>query len=73
MKLMSQVERVTASFEMSRSRDFQSARFGLSEEFAFTEEDDRHAVIKTTRPRLLKEVAETAGQALVTSQRSRIG
>ncbi len=61
---MSKVERATVSFEVSSSRDFQSARFGLSEEIAFTEEDNRHAVIKTTRLRLFKEVMDTAGKAL---------
>lgn len=61
---MSKVERVTVSFEVSRSRDFQSVRFGLSEEIALTEEDDRDAVVKTARLRLFKEVTDTAGKAL---------
>ena len=61
---MSKVERVTVSFEVSRSRNFQSVRFGLSEEIALTEEDDRDAVVKTTRLRLFKEVTDTAGKAL---------
>lgn len=55
---------MTVSFEVSRSRDFQSVRFGLSEEIALTEEDDRDAVVKTTRLRLFKEVTDTAGKAL---------
>ena len=61
---MSKVERVTVSFEVSRSREFQSVRFGLSEEIALTEEDDRDAVVKATRLRLFKEVTDTAGKAL---------
>lgn len=61
---MSKVERVTVSFEVSRSRDYQSVRFGLSEEIALAEEDDRDAVVKTTRLRLFKEVTDTAGRAL---------
>ncbi len=61
---MSKVERVTVSFEVSRSRDYQSVRFGLSEEIALDEEDDRDAVVKATRLRLFKEVTDTAGRAL---------
>lgn len=61
---MSKVERVTVSFEVSRSRDYQSVRFGLSEEIALAEEDDRDAVVKATRLRLFKEVTDTAGKAL---------
>lgn len=61
---MSKVERVTVSFEVSRSRGSQSVRFGLSEEIALAEEDDRDAVVKATRLRLFKEVTDTAGRAL---------
>lgn len=61
---MSKVERVTVSFEVSRSRDYQSVRFGLSEEVALAEGDDRDAVVKATRLRLFKEVTDTAGKAL---------
>lgn len=61
---MSKVERVTVSFEVSRSRDYQSVKFGLSEEIALAEGEDRDAVVKTTRLRLFKEVTDTAGKAL---------
>ena len=61
---MSKVERVTVSFEVSRSRDYQSVRFGVSEEIALAEGEDRDAVVKATRLRLFKEVTDTAGKAL---------
>ena len=54
---------MTVSFEVSKSREFQSVRFGLSEEIALTDEDDRDAVVKTARLRLFKEVTDTAGKA----------
>jgi len=63
-RAMSKVERVTVSFEVSRSRDYQSVRFGLSEEVVLAEEDDRDTVVKATRLRLFKEVTDTAGKAL---------
>ena len=61
---MSKVERVTVSFEVSRSRDYQSVRFGVSEEIALDEGEERDTVVKATRLRLFKEVTDTAGKAL---------
>ena len=61
---MSQVERVTVSFEVSRSRSYQSVKFGLSEEIVLGEGDDRDAVVKAVRAKLFKEVSDTAGRAL---------
>lgn len=61
---MSKIERVTVTFEVSRSRDYQSVKFGLSEEIDLSEDDDRDAVVKATRLRLFKEVTDTAGKAL---------
>ena len=61
---MSHVERVTVSFEVSRSRSYQSVKFGLSEEIVLEEGDDRDAVVKTARAKLYKEVTDTAGRAL---------
>ena len=61
---MSHVERVTVSFEVSRSRSYQSVKFGLSEEIVLEEGDDRDAIVKATRAKLFKEVTDTAGRAL---------
>lgn len=61
---MSTVERVTVSFEVTRSRQYQTVKFGLSEEIVLEEGDDRDAVVKTTRARLFKEVSDTAGKGL---------
>jgi hypothetical protein len=55
---MGKTERVTVSFEVTRSRQYQTVKFGLSEE------DDREAVVKAVRARLFKEVSDTAGKAL---------
>jgi len=61
---MSKAERVTVSFEVSRSRNYQSVKFGLSEEIVLDDGDDRDAVVKAARARLFKEVSETASRAL---------
>lgn len=61
---MSKVERVTVSFEVTRSRHYQTVKFGLSEEIRLEDGDDRDALVKATRARLLKEVTDTAGKAL---------
>lgn len=61
---MSKVERVTVSFEVTRSRQYQTVKFGLSEEIVLDEGDDRDAVVKAARARLFKEVGDTAGRAL---------
>ena len=61
---MSRVERVTVSFEMTRSRQYQTVKFGLSEEIVLEDGDDRDAVVKSTRARLFKEVSETAAKGL---------
>ena len=61
---MSQVERVTVSFEVSRSRSYQSVKFGLSEEIVLEEGDDRDAIVKAARAKLFKEVTDTANRAL---------
>ena len=53
---------MTVSFEVSKSREFQSVRFGLSEEIELTEEDDRDAVVFSTRLCLFKEVTDMAGK-----------
>lgn len=60
---MSKVERVTVSFEVTRSRQYQTVKFGLSEEIVLEEGDDRDAV-KATRARLFKEVTDTAAKGL---------
>ena len=64
------VERVTVSFEIARSRNYQTVKFGLSEEIALEEGDDRDAEVKAARLRLFREVSETASKALahITSQ-----
>ena len=61
---MSHVERVTVSFEVSRSRSYQTVKFGLSEEIVLAEGDDRDAVVKVVRAKLFKEVTDTANRAL---------
>jgi hypothetical protein len=61
---MGKTERVTVSFEVTRSRQYQTVKFGLSEEIVLGEEDDREAVVKAVRARLFKEVSDTAGKAL---------
>ena len=61
---MSNVERVTVSFEVTRSRQYQAVKFGLSEEIVLSEGDDRDAVVKAVRARLFKEVGDTAAKAL---------
>ncbi|MBV9849801.1 MAG: hypothetical protein JO250_09035 [Armatimonadetes bacterium] len=61
---MSKAERVTVSFEVSRSRNYQSVKFGLSEEIVLDDGDDRDAVVKAARARLFKEVSDTASRAL---------
>lgn len=58
------VERITVTFEVSRSRNYQSVKFGLSEEIALEEGDDRDAEVKAARKRLFKEVSDTAERAL---------
>jgi hypothetical protein len=61
---MGKTERVTVSFEVTRSRQYQTVKFGLSEEILLAEGDDREAVVKSVRARLFKEVNDTAGKAL---------
>lgn len=61
---MSRVERVTVSFEVTRSRQYQTVKFGLSEEVTLDEGEDRDAVVKATRARLFKEVSDTAAKGL---------
>ena len=61
---MAKTERVTVSFEVTRSRQYQAVKFGLSEEIVLGEEEDRDAVVKTIRARLFKEVSDTAAKAL---------
>ncbi len=58
------VERVTISFEVSRSRNYQSVKYGLSEVLVLEEDDDREAEIKAARKRLFLEVNDTAARAL---------
>lgn len=58
------IERITVTFEVSRSRNYQSVKFALSEEIALGEEDDRDAEIRAARKRLFKEVSDTAERAL---------
>jgi hypothetical protein len=58
------VERITVTFEVSRSRNYQTVKFGLSEEIALGEGDDRDAEVKAARKRLFKEVSDTAERAL---------
>ena len=58
------VERVTVSFEVSRSRDYQSVKYGLSEVLVLGEDDDRDAEVKAARKRLFLEVSDTAAKAL---------
>lgn len=61
---MSRTERVTVSFEVTRSRQYQTVKFGLSEEIAMNDDEDRDAVVKAARARLFKEVSDTAAKAL---------
>lgn len=61
---MSTVERVTVSFEVTRSRRYQAVKFGVSEEIALGEGDDREAVVRSARARLFKEAGDTAAKAL---------
>jgi hypothetical protein len=58
------VERVTVSFEVSRSRNYQSVKYSLSEVLVLEEGDDRDAVVKAARKRLFLEVNDTAAKAL---------
>ncbi len=58
------VERVTISFEVSRSRNYQSVKYALSEVLVLEEDDDRDAEVKTARKRLFLEVNDTAAKAL---------
>lgn len=58
------VERVTISFEVSRSRNYQSVKYGLSEELVLAEGDDRDALVRAARKRLFLEVNDTAAKAL---------
>ena len=58
------VERVTISFEVSRSRNFQSVKYSLSEVLVLEEGDDREAQVKAARKRLFLEVNDTAAKAL---------
>lgn len=61
---MSKVERVTVSFEVTRSRQYQAVKFALSEEIVLEDGEDRDAVVKAVRARLFKEVGDTAAKAL---------
>ena len=61
---MSKVERVTVSFEVTRSRQYQAVKFGLSEEIVLEDGDDREALVKAARARLFKEAGDTAAKAL---------
>jgi hypothetical protein len=58
------VERVTVSFEVSRSRNYQSVKYSLSEVLVLEEGEDRDAVVKAVRKRLFLEVNDTAAKAL---------
>lgn len=58
------IERITVTFEVSRSKNYQSVKFGLSEEIVLEEGDDRDAEIRSARKRLFKEVSDTADRAL---------
>ena len=58
------IEKITVTFEVSRSKNYQSVKFGLAEEIALGEGDDRDAEIKASRKRLFKEVSDTADRAL---------
>ena len=58
------VERITVSFEVSRSRNYQSVKYGLSEVLVLEEGDDRDAAVKAARKRLFLEVNDTAAKAL---------
>ena len=58
------VERVTVAFEIARSKSYQTVKFGLSEEIALEEGDDRDAVVKAARKRLFQEVSDTASKAI---------
>ncbi|MGI4788261.1 MAG: hypothetical protein ACRYFS_05365 [Janthinobacterium lividum] len=61
---MAKTERVTVSFEVTRSRQYQAVKFGLSEEIVLQEDEDRDTVVKAVRARLFKEVSDTAAKAL---------
>lgn len=58
------IEKITVTFEVSRSKNYQSVKFGLTEEIALEEGDDRDVEIKAARKRLFKEVSDTADRAL---------
>lgn len=58
------IEKITVTFEVSRSKNYQSVKFGLTEEIALDEGDDRDIEIKAARKRLFKEVSDTADRAL---------
>ena len=57
-------ERITISFEVARSKNYQTVKFGLAEEIALDEGDDRDAVVKAARKRLFNEVSDTADKAI---------
>ncbi len=57
-------ERVTISFEVARSKNYQSVKFALAEEIMLEEGDDRDAIVKAARKRLFNEVGDTADKAL---------
>jgi hypothetical protein len=58
------VERVTVSFEVSRSRNYQSVKYSLSEVIVLEEGEDRDVVVKAARKRLFLEVNDTTAKAL---------
>jgi hypothetical protein len=57
-------ERVTISFEVARSKNYQTVKFGLSEEITLDDGDDQDAIVKAARKRLFKEVSDTAEKAI---------
>ncbi len=57
-------ERITISFEIARSRNYQTVKFGLAEEVQLDEGEDRDAVVKAVRKRLFSEVNDTAEKAI---------
>ena len=57
-------ERITISFEIARSKNYQTVKFGLSEEISLDEGDDRDSVVKAVRKRLYNEVSDTADKAI---------
>ena len=57
-------ERITISFEVARSRNYQTVKFGVAEEISLEDGDDRDAVVKAVRKRLFNEVSDTADKAI---------